>query len=219
MATKRHLDTVRATLLISTACPHCAGLLKILCQWVKQGDIDHLEVINASGMPQETVEQFGVRSVPWLRLGEFELQGAQSEGQLRHWLERVGTVQGTADYFAHLLASGALSKVTNMINMQPAHLSALVRLVADPQADMKVQLGVGAVLEQLAGSDTLLTIVDELGGLCGNSSAKVRADAAHYLSHTASPRAIPYLTPLLHDGDKDVREIADEALNAIKAGE
>jgi len=48
--------------------------------------------------------------------------------------------------------------------------------------------------------------------LAENGDAKVRADAAHFLSLTQSELSISYLQKLAKDENAEVREIAEEAL-------
>jgi thioredoxin-like negative regulator of GroEL len=205
---------VHALLLIGPGCPHCAALLDILGKLVKQGDIGQLDIVNVAQMPQ-VARKHSVRSVPWLRLGEFELEGAQSEGDIKHWLEQARSSKGMGVYLRHLLSGGKLQKVTNLVQARPQYLSYLVPLVADPEQDFKVQLGISALFEELEGSEVLHGAVEELGKLTRNENAKVRADAAHLLSFTHSAEAKAHLQALLNDDNADVREIARDATGAL----
>jgi hypothetical protein len=183
----------------------------VLSKLVKSGAIAQLNIVNVVQRPEQA-RQLGVRSVPWLRLGEFELEGAHSEGEIKQWLERLGSIQGKSVYLNDLLLSGKLEKVAQMARSNADNLRALLLLAADSELSMKVQLGVSAVFEELQGSDSLHEIVDDIGVLAENSSAKVRADAAHFLSLTQSRQSISYLQQLAKDDNADVREIAEEAL-------
>jgi hypothetical protein len=178
---------------------------------VKSGAIAQLTVVNVAQLPEQA-RQLGVRTVPWLRLGEFELEGAHSEGEIQQWLERLGSIQGKSVYLNDLLLSGKLEKVIKMARNNTDNLRALLILAADSELSMKVQLGISAVFEELQGSDNLQDIVDDIGSLAENSRAKVRADAAHFLSLTHSERTLPYLRKLAQDENSEVKEIAEEAL-------
>ena len=210
-------NSISAVLLISPTCPHCAALLEVLSKLVKAGDIGSLEIVNIASIPERAAE-YGVRSVPWLRLGPCELEGARTEGDIRHWLGKINSKEGMTEYLADLLANGNLNKVIHTVKETPDFLHHLVTLLSDPETDMKVQLGVGAVFEDLEGSSLLNNIVVSLGELTKHTSPKVRADAAHYLSLAASRAAIPYLETLKNDDNSDVREIAVEALDALVSG-
>jgi hypothetical protein len=50
-----------------------------------------------------------------------------------------------------------------------------------------------------------------------HTQARVRTDACHYLGLSHNPAAQQYIQPLLNDVDAEVREVAAEALQAIKA--
>lgn len=203
--------TPEALLLIGPGCPHCGALLEVLSKLVKSGAIAQLNVINVAQRPEQA-RQLGVRSVPWLRLGDFELEGAHSEGEIKQWLERLGSAQGKSAYFNDLLLSGKLEKVITMARSNADNLRALLLLAADSELSMKVQLGISAVFEELHGSERLHEVVDDIGVLAENGDAKVRADAAHFLSLTQSELSIPYLQKLAKDENAEVREIAEEAL-------
>ena len=204
-------QTPEALLLIGPGCPHCSALLEVLNKLIKNGSIAQLNVVNVAQRP-EFARQLGVRSVPWLRLGSFELEGAHSEGEIKQWLERLGSVQGISAYLNDLLLSGKLEKVIKMARSDPNNLRALLLLAADSELSMKVQLGISAVFEDLQGTETLQSVVGDIGELADNSSAKVRADAAHFLSLTQSAQSLPYLQKLAKDENAEVSEIAEEAL-------
>lgn len=205
------IQSPEALLLIGPGCPHCGALLEVLSRLVKSGAIAQLNVVNVAQRPEQA-RQLGVRSVPWLRLGEFELQGAHSEGEIQQWLARIGSIEGKSIYLNDLLMSGKLEKVIQMAKSDSDNLRALLLLAADSDLSMKVQLGISAVFEELQGSDKLQAVVDEIGVLAEDNNAKVRADAAHFLSLTENEKAIPYLQKLAKDENAEVKEIAEEAL-------
>ncbi len=211
-------NTILAVLLVSSTCSHCSAIMKILSKLVKVGDVASLEIVNVASLPERAVK-YGVRSVPWLKLGPFELEGARTEGDIRHWLEKIKTGDGMPEYLADLLASGKLEKVTHAIIENPDLVLHLINLMADPETEMKVQFGIGAVLEELEDPIILNNVVAKLGELTQHASAKVRADAAHYLSFTTNLVAIPFLEALNNDENSDVREIATETLNVLLSNE
>ena len=86
-------------------------------------------------------------------------------------------------------------------------------LVQEADLDYKVRLGISAVFEEMEGDDKLKNIVDDLGELAQHESPRVRSDATHFLALTHSDNAIPYLQQLAKDENKEVREIAGDALN------
>ena len=201
-------------LLIGPGCPHCAALLEVLSKLVKEGTIARLSIVNVAAQPQEA-RDLGVRTVPWLRLGDFELEGAHTEGEIRQWLQRLNSKEGRSVYFNDLLLAGKLDKVIDQVRNDADNLRALLLLAADAELDMKVQLGISAVFEELQGDEILQNVVDDLGALIDSDNPRVRADAAHFLALTRSDNAIPYLKRLSRDDNNDVREIASDALDEL----
>ena len=71
----------QALMLLGTHCPHCPSVLNSLSELVKQGVISRLEVVNLEQRP-ELGRELGVRSVPWVRIGQFELPGLHTSGRV-----------------------------------------------------------------------------------------------------------------------------------------
>ncbi len=205
------MSAPNALLLITTGCPHCPTVLAGASELVKHGKIGRLDVVNIMAHP-EVAEQYGVRSVPWLRLGPFELDGLRSPAELKLWAERAGTREGMAEYFRELLDTGQLKKVIDTLHSDEGQFGTLLLLLADPQTTLTVRVGIGAALEEFAGSSALRHLTDELGSLTKSEDAHVRGDAAHFLVLTREPRAMSFLKPLLSDPEQQVREIAQESL-------
>lgn len=202
-------------LFVAAGCPHCPAVLEGLGSLIKDGTIGRLEVVNLTVHPELAAQQ-GVKTVPWLRLGSFELEGALSTGELRRWAERADTLDGMADYFFEMLKSGRRSRVEEMARQEPARLHALVRLLERPDTSMAVRLGIGAVLEELHGSGLAEAIIPGLGELARSGDALTRADACHFLSLIGSPAVVPFLRACLDDEDREVREIAVESLEELE---
>ncbi|MBI3570731.1 MAG: thioredoxin family protein [Gammaproteobacteria bacterium] len=206
-----------ALLLTTSICPYCPTVQAGLAELVKQGKIDRLEIVDIGTHP-EVAQQYGVRGVPWLRLGPFELQGLRSPTELAQWAERAGTIAGMAEYFRESLDTGELAKVIALVKRDSSAFDALWLLLADPDTALGVRVGIGAVLEEFAGSAPLQKQLDALGKLTQNRLAHVRGDAAHYLALTRDTRALPYLQALLNDPEAQVREIAREGVMLLGAG-
>jgi len=206
-----------ATLCISRHCPHCAAMLAQLADLIKAGRLGRLEIINVEMRPEEARAR-GVRSVPWLAIGQFELTGRRTRAEIETWIDRAGRPDGMADYFHALLKEGDMGKVLAMIGVDAARLSALLPIVGNPDASLNVRVGAGAVFEDYAGSTAIRAIVPELVALSGHADARVRADACHLLCLTRDPSVEPALRAHLDDPDADVREIAQESLDALSGG-
>jgi thioredoxin-like negative regulator of GroEL len=201
-------------LLISPGYPHCGGNLSALTNLVKENVVGRLDVVNIAAYP-EVAQQLGVRSVPWLRLGPFELIGARSETELRGWAERVQDRDGLGEFFREQLDQGALAEVIGQVRRDPDLLMGFVPLLADSETGVSIRIGIGAVLEDLADTDFAARLVPELGELSGGDDVRTRQDASHYLALTGSVAARPFLQARLKDDDTEVRDIAAEGLQEL----
>lgn len=200
-----------ALLFLSSQCPHCPVVLAALSDLLKRGLIGRLEAVNLERHP-EAAQALNVRSVPWLRIGPFELTGARTAAELETWAQRAASAEGMSDAFHDLLKQGGLAQVLALIEADPSRMKALLPIVANPEASLNVKLGVGVVFEEYAGRAELQAVAAELGALTRHADARVRADACHLLSLTQSEEAVPWLQDCLMDADADVREIAAESL-------
>jgi len=200
-----------ALLLVVASCPHCPAVLASLAAMAKDGDIGRLEVVNVAVHP-EVAEALGVRSLPWVRIGSFELTGARSRSELEEWARRAGSDEGMGDYFHTLLKDGELPRVRDMIAAKPELLAALLPIVANPEASINVRIGASVVFEAQAGSPTLRALLPQLAELAAHGDARVRADACFYLGLCRAGEARPALERCLADADGEVREIAADAL-------
>lgn len=210
------LSTPDVLMLLTSSCPHCPAVLVTLSNLVKRGVIGRLEIVNIGTHP-DVAEQHGVRSVPWVRIGEFELSGVRSPAELERWAQRAGSVQGRADYLSEMLKNGLLPQANAVVDAHEAYVDALLWLLADTQTDMHVQVGIGAIFEHLQNSDVLRRHIEALGALTRHTDARVRADACHYLSFSGDVRALQFIEPLLNDADDQVRDIARESVESLRS--
>jgi hypothetical protein len=204
-----------AELLIATGCTHCPVVMAALSDLLKKGRIGRLDVYNIAAHPQ-AAEARGARGVPWIRIGPFELSGAHTPAELADWVERAGSPTGWQDYLQDRLAGGELEAATAAARRDAAARQALLALAADLETPFAVRIGVGAVLEELGPEGLLQDLVEPIERtLVGSEHPQVRADAAHFLGLSGSPAAADPLRRLLDDDNAEVREIAQEALDAL----
>ncbi len=203
-----------ALLLIAPGCAHCPSVLQELSALVKEGKLGRLEVVNIVEHP-EVAQQVGTRSVPWTRIGPFELEGNQSQGELERWTGHAANDTGVADYFSHLLETQRPHRVTEMVHAEPQQLDSLLALLESEELPMAARIGIGVVMEELQGEPILLHALPTLLRLSESQHANLRADAAHYLGLCGTNAARPRLQELLDDEHPDVREIAADSLQEI----
>ena len=208
------MSTVETLLLTTPDCPHCSSVKAALEQLQLEGVGLSVEIVNIAEHP-ELAKQYAVRSVPWLRLGLFELPGAWSVGELRGWLDMATREEGMREYLASMLSSGQLATAESVIRRNPEQLAELLSLIIDNERDINVHIGISALLESMQGEELLAAQLQALAGLVTHEEPRVRADACHYLMLTGDTSASEYIKALCNDSDAEVREIAAESLEAL----
>ncbi|MGD9786607.1 MAG: HEAT repeat domain-containing protein [Sulfuricellaceae bacterium] len=206
-----------ALILIAPGCPHCPGVLEGLSRLLKEGVIGRLEAVNVAVYP-ERAEELGVKGVPWVRLGPYELEGAITLDELRRRAQAGESIAGLADYFLELLKTGRRVKVEALAWERPERLLALLELLRDPHSSMAVRLGIGAVMEEFQGTGVTDILIPGLGELTRHDDRLVRADACHFLSLIGGAGILPFMRACLDDPDPEVREIAAEVLDETAPG-
>jgi thioredoxin-like negative regulator of GroEL len=200
-----------ALLLISPGCAHCPTMAESLLKLVKEGLLARLEIVNLEERP-DMASQLGVRSVPWCRLGEFELQGAQAYDSLRKLAELIPMNGGHSAYLLYLLEQRQLIEATARVRQRPGLLPQIIPLLGDLNTAMSIRIAIGALLEELEDSSTLGAAIAPLQSLLLSTEPQVRADACHYLGLCGDTKSIAELRSMLDDPDHEVREIAAESL-------
>lgn len=206
-----------ALLFTAPGCPHCPGVKAALQKLHEEGVVGTLEVISVTEQPQQAAE-LGIRSVPWLRLGEFLLTGAQTPQQLRQWAQRAGDPAAMSDYLSKLLATGGLEEAEQLLRTQPQQLPALLVLLQNGESPIQVRLGVSAILEGFEGDEPLRALLPQLIALSEHPDHRLRSDGCHLLGLTHDEQARAALLRCQHDPHPEVREIATEALLSLHPG-
>ncbi len=200
-----------AFLALATGCPHCPVVLQALGELVKGGEIGRLTVVNLGRHPEEA-ERLGIRQVPWIRIGPFELQGLHRLAELRQWVERTGSVDGMAEYLRDRLRAGDLATATRLVKTTPQAMDALLALLTETDSELPLRLGVDAIFDELAGTPILAEAVDRLAALAREAARPVRIDAIHYLGLAGTPAARDRLKALARDPDPEIQATAREVL-------
>ena len=198
----------------SPHCGFCSGVRQALERLVEERVIGSLEVVDVSAQPERAAAA-GIRSVPRVRIGPFELEGNRTLGELRTWAERAATRTGFDLYYRDLLENRRLPQMLATLRQYPDTFDALLKLLENEETPLPVRIGIGAVMEELEGSDLLRSGLPELVRLCRSGNAALRADACHYLGLSHSPEVLPTVEFLLNDPDPQVREIAEEARETL----
>lgn len=205
-------------MLLSTHCSHCPAVLDSLAKLVKQGALTSLEIINLELAP-ETANDLGVKTVPWVRIGWFEIEGLHSMNELKHIVELASAEDGALEYLSELLVQGKVMKVLDLVDRHHQVIEYLIRLLSNGDEKMNVRLGIGVVMEQYASVDWFVRYIPMLTAMVVHHDSRVRADICHYLSLTENAEVIPVITTLLKDKNEDVREVARESLEELRQAE
>lgn len=200
-----------ALLFVAPACPHCPAVLAALADLLKEGVLGRLEAVNVAVRP-EAAAALGVKSVPWVRIGPFELEGALAPAELRAWASGTDERATLLRYFHDQLISGRRHKVEALLEREPGWFAILPELLRDSATSMAVRIGIAAMLEEFQGRGLALAIVPELAAILAEADPRTRADAAYYLSLIGGEEALAVLRGHLDDADPEIREIAAEAL-------
>lgn len=203
-----------ALILVSTYCPHCHALKSLLSERAEKGVLEKLDVVNIEHSP-EVAQQYGVRSVPWLKLGNFIFDGGMTTAELDKWIAHVKAGTGQSEYIAYLLEHGKLAKAIDWLEEGNTTLEALIPILEDIEAKINVRVGIGAILEHFEASQAIREIIPELIGLMQNEHPTIRTDACHYLSLTRSMDVIESLKKMLDDEDEQVRLVAQESIETL----
>jgi glutaredoxin len=204
-----------ALILVSTRCPHCHALETLVRERLAKGEIGGLDVINIEQHP-EVAQQYGVRSVPWLQLGNFVFDEALTPADLDGWIEYAKEGSGQSRYIAYLLEHGKLVKAIEWLEKGNASLKAVIPILTDPDAKMNVRVGVGAILEHFEDTQAIREIAPGLIALLSDAHPAIRTDVCHYLSLMHASDAIEPLKKMLDDGDEQVRQVARESIEALE---
>lgn len=201
-------------LLVAPGCPHCATVLEGLSTLVKEAAIGRMEVVNIAVQP-EAAREYGVRAVPWMRLGPFELAGMHSPEELRRWSELARSRDGMTVYLSDLLSTGRRAQVLGLVRRNPALVARLAELLGDGESELGVRVGIMATLEELQEDGLLAEHAALFTPLIEHANATVRADGCHALTLIGTPESIEILRRCSEDPDAMVRETALDGLELL----
>lgn len=212
---QKNITSPEVLMLVGTQCTYCGPMMQILTEFMKQGLLAELRIINIETAP-ELAGKLGVRSVPWLQIGPFQLTGSRSKQELQLWVQRAASFDGVTEYIEEVLAEGNIEYASKLIHGYPQALENVIDLMADPEAKINVRLGIGVIIEEMAETETFKSVIPRLLDYLSDDDARIRGDACHYLSLTKDRSYIPDIERLLTDGSGDVREIAQDSLDDLQ---
>lgn len=204
-----------ALMILGTRCPHCPAVLKQLSRLLEEGHLGRLQVINLEQHPEEA-QQYGVRSVPWVRIGQYQLHGAQTREtmlQRIQWTHEQTTLKTTFDY---LLSEAQVDQAIAQIKADPNKFSAIMDLLADPKTVLSTRIGIGVVMEEFAETALLDEQLERFATLAKHDDTRIRADVCHYLSLTTNnEKALAILKKHQDDPSDEVKEVVADSIEAL----
>jgi hypothetical protein len=198
-----------ALLLMTAGCPHCPAALQSLTMLLKENAIGRLEIINVA-IHTEEAEARGVKSVPWIQIGPFEVEGVSSPAKLRDLANGVNDDAVFDSWLLETLKAGHRQKFESLVRREPHRIHALARLMRNPETSMAIRLGIGAVLEELHGTGFTEPLIPSLGEMLGAEDRLLRADACHFLTLIGGEGVRPFMKICQNDTDPEICEMADE---------
>lgn len=203
-------------MLMGPQCAFCGPMMQALSELMKTGKIAELRILNIE-KNLELAAEMGVRSVPWLRIGPFELSGSRTKKELSLWIERASSFDGISEYLSEILSEGKIKDASKLIHNYPQALQNVIDLMADPDEKINVRLGVGVLIEEMAETEAFRVVIPRLLAYLSHDDARIRGDACHYLSLTKDPAFVPQIEKLLTDESDEVREIAQDSLDELRS--
>ena len=207
----------KVLMLMGTHCAFCGPMMQMLTELMKAGHMAELQIVNIEQNP-EYAARLGVRSVPWVRIGAFDLEGAHSKAEYQRWLKLAQQPEGVRDYMEAMLGDGQVSKVIKLIKQDHNLMRWIFELMRDPDAKINLRLGIGVIMEEFAATPWFQPFIPELEKLCRHEDARVRADACHNLALTENRELLPILKNMLDDTSEEVREVAADGIESLQAG-
>ena len=207
-------SSAQVLMLVGTSCQYCSPMLASLSELVKGGVIDSLEVVNIEKKP-EIAEILGVRTVPWLRIGWFELEGLRSKSELTRWVNNTSSENGISEYYAEILAQGRVKQCLGLLKQHPETMASIISLMSDPNEKINIKLGIGVIFEEMASSSEFEKFIPALACYLGNEDARLRLDACYYSTLTQNPKTIALIEPLVNDENEEVREEAKDSIESL----
>jgi len=203
-------------MFLSETCPHCPQVLQSLTDLLKAGNLASLKLLNISYHSRQA-QMLNIRSLPWVKIGPFEIEGLSPAHEYAKWASAVNTIEGLRNYLKLLLETGQLKKAENIIESEDGGFEALIALLADVEANIAVRTGASALLEAHEGSQKLKQAMPVIAEMLKSGKANIRADTCYFLGLTHNPMAISLLQPMLRDGNKQVHELASESIEKLSS--
>lgn len=191
-------------------------MIELMTALLKQGELASLQLINIEQQP-EASQAYNTRTVPWVKIGDYVLDGLQTQEALQQRIDWTINNQQLMGRFDQQLSTGKADEVIKTLHDEPEAMQAIMQLLGDNATILSTRIGIGVIMEEFANSELLQQQLSQLGQFSEHEDARIRADACHYLSLTGSTDAKKWLQARLNDNDPEVQEVAQDGLDLLNS--
>jgi len=217
-------NNLNIDLFISTQCPHCAQALEILTKAVKQGVVSQLNIINLNTVanPQD---YSSIRSVPFIKIGDFEFSGNIKQSELDDWIQASQENKFPHYYFSMKLSDGNINQAERLIKQNPEYWFTLIQLLQDSETKLQVKIGSTSIFEthckDLINSSQCDEVTHALIQATKTDEHATRVDLIYILSLIYSElkankknnnELSDFIKQTLNDKSDEIKEIIEDAI-------
>ena len=198
------------TLFVTPGCSVCPQMEKIFQDLHQKGAISGLKVLDVSQHP-ELVERYNIRSLPFYLINGVAFYGLRTRQQIGQLLQQDRT-QKMVSLIREELGAGQLEAAKKYIQQEAAAREAMLQLLADPETELVVRIGLTAIIESLAEGSLLNPYEQQFIKLSEHLDERIALDALYYLSLLSTTSSLQALTDIANNGRQNLREDARELL-------
>lgn len=219
----QELETVRNVtvasdllILMASQCPHCPAVVRTGVGIAAVQPLIKLTVADAVQFA-DLAERYKVRATPTVIVNDgATLVGQVTEAEMVKHLASVAESSNLEEVVRTMLETGRAEDAARLICEQRRPDALLPMYLAEEFAPRMAAL---VTFDEALEIDprALDTIVPDLTALLSHEDVGLRGDSAELLGKIGSEQAVPALEKAAQDEDPDVREAAQEALDAIRS--
>ncbi|MCL4456800.1 MAG: HEAT repeat domain-containing protein [Nitrospirae bacterium] len=114
------------------------------------------------------------------------------------------------------MEKGFLENIIDMFKHDESLFPLIIDMLKDER--MRVRLGATALVEEMVKlkPESFVNLIPAIAALLKDENSNVRGDGANILGIIGHKDALPFLADVENDADRDVREIAQEAIENIQ---
>ena len=197
-------------LFIMPGCSVCPQMERLFEELHERGDIDELEVLDNTIIP-DLAGKYNIKTVPFYLINGIAFNGLKTREEVVDLLQQDDSQKWISLIRAELI-DGQLELINNYIQKHEAARVAMMELLADTDTELVVRIGLTAIIESLAAGDLLDSLEERFIQMTRHNDERIALDALYYLSLLSSPSSLAALTNVARNGKPGLREDARELL-------